>query len=139
MAEGLLKKILKDDEKLAELKVLSAGTNVYFAESASKEAVQALKKMGIDIKSHKSRQITKKMLEETNLILTMTLLHKFKILSMSDEVSGKVYTLKEYVNNDNNNDILDPFGMPLDEYDKCAKEIYEELLKLKEKLTKGGE
>ena len=53
------------------------------------------------------------------------------MLSIYPQLEGKVFTLKEYVSEDNEyNDIDDPWGYSLDIYKKCAKEIVECIDKL---------
>ncbi|HZK35048.1 MAG TPA: low molecular weight protein arginine phosphatase, partial [Bacillota bacterium] len=73
------------------------------------------------------------------LILTMTLRHKNMILDIYPNAADKVFTLKEYVLLDENEedehgnkayedmDVIDPFGGDYEIYKDCALEI-EELL-----------
>ncbi len=100
---------------------ISAGLSVYEPSLASENAIITMEKFGIDIRKHRSKQLTYKMTEESDLILTMTERQKDFILSVDETISKKTFTLCEYTGFDK--DIQDPFGMGLDEYFKCAENI----------------
>lgn len=136
MAEGLFKKLISEDMELKDIKVVSAGTGVFYSGGATEQAIEAVREMGVDIRGHKAKQITNELINEADLILTMTMAHKLRILNINPEAKNKVFTLKEFVNDDlvDDLDISDPFGCPLEEYKKCAQEIYEYLVKVKEKI-----
>lgn len=137
MAEGILKDILKD--KQDEFKVGSVGLFVGMSKKASRNAIDVLKnEWNIDITNHKPKQLEKKDIEQFDLILTMTKLHKYTILNNYKEGLGKVFTLKEYVKLNNiDKDIIDPYGGSYEDYKLCANEIRDCLYKLIE-IQKGG-
>lgn len=136
MAEGILKDILKD--KQDEVKIGSVGLFVGISKKASKNAIDVLKnEWDIDITNHKPRQLEKSDIEQFDLILTMTKVHKYAILNSYKEALGKVFTLKEYVKFSNiNKDIIDPYGGSYEDYRLCANEIRDCILKLVE-MQKG--
>lgn len=135
MAEGILKDMLEKNN-IKNINVSSAGISAFEGDNANEKAINTLNNMGIDILNHKARLISKEIIEKSDLILTMTLSHKKMILKFAPEFSNKVYTLKEYaliVNNENNcdnMDIVDPFGLDYNAYEKTAKEIQEQLTKI---------
>ncbi len=133
MAEGIFKALLKDNN-IDNINVSSAGISTFEGDSANEKAIYTLRNKGIDIKSHKSRQITKEIIENSDLILTMTKSHKGMILNALPEYLNKIFTIKEYVYINNNEeltgknlDIADPYGLDYNIYEKCAKEIEENL------------
>ncbi len=135
MAEGLFKKIIENDDLLKNIKVLSAGTSVYYETCASDGAINALDDFGISLKNFKSKPITEDVINIADLILTMTSSHKNRVIDIVPTAINKTYTLKEYVeSSENDYDITDPYGADLEYYKKCSKEIYEKLVKLSEKL-----
>ncbi len=150
MAEALFKHILtnKKDE-LKNIKAVSAGIYAWEGDRASAGAMEALKEKGIDVMEHSSRLLTPKLVEEADLVLTMTSNHKRAVLDMCPEAKEKVYTLKEYVlNHDNkelyisdsdsgeiNHDIKDPYGQSVDIYRESAKEIEKYLQMLIDKIS----
>lgn len=136
MAEGIFISLLKDNN-IDNINVSSAGISAFEGDSANEKAIYTLKNKGIDIESHMSRQLTKDIIENSNLILTMTKAHKRMILNALPEYSNKVFTIKEYVYINNNEDltgknldIADPFGLDYNFYEKCAEEIEEYLQKI---------
>ncbi len=110
-----------------DIKVKSAGIFALDGQSASRGAIEALKADGIDISSHRASPIYKDLLEEADLILTMSVSHKEALLSKYDFIKGKVYTLKEY-SYGIEEDVMDPFGGNLYVY-KNTKEEIEKALK----------
>lgn len=146
MAEGIFRSIVEKDESLKnKYLAVSAGISAYGGGSASNNAVEALRSdWGIDISFHRAIQLEQKEAEEAYLILTMTRRHKEAIASAYPWLREKVFTLKEYAGEDAWNpqyneynyllDIADPFGMSLQEYKKCAREIKAAVEKLIGKL-----
>lgn len=140
MAEGIFKALLKDNN-IDNINVSSAGISTFEGDSANEKAIYTLRNKGIDIKSHKSRQITKEIIENSDLILTMTKSHKRMILNALPEYLNKIFTIKEYVYINNNEEltgknlnIADPYGLDYNIYEKCAAEIEENLKKIIEIL-----
>ena len=126
MSEGILKKLIGDNRSNDKLSVLSAGISVFSPAPASENAVLALNDMGIDISNHTSRQLTDDMINDADIILTMTKSHKQIIENVCDNISDKIYTLTGFAYG-TDTDVSDPYGMDLDEYRKCAHQIYDAL------------
>ncbi|MGI5824366.1 MAG: low molecular weight protein arginine phosphatase [Bacillota bacterium] len=101
--------------------VISAGTATVAGLPASIGAMDAMQQMGLSIDDHASRPVNQYLLEEADLILTMTEEHKKAILNFMPETADKVFTLGEFAGTAVS--IPDPFGMPVEEYLKCAKNL----------------
>lgn len=108
----------------------SAGMFAEVGQGASENAVKAMETMGIDLKGHKTKQLTDEMMESSDLVLTMTEGQKM-LLELSGE--GKVYTLLEYSGSEG--DIPDPFGGDEEEYCETARVIYDALTDVAEKIA----
>ncbi|AFS77271.1 low molecular weight protein-tyrosine-phosphatase YwlE [Gottschalkia acidurici 9a] len=132
MAEGLFKDMLKSLGKDNEISVSSAGIYAMNNQSASENAIIAMKNKLVDISNHRSKQITMEMIEESDIILTMTNGHKQAILQASPGINSKVFTLKEFVGLDG--DIADPFGGSIEIYEESLKDIKIALQRLTQKL-----
>ena len=126
MAEGILNKIISDNNSIDKFDILSAGISVFSPTPASENAILALKDMGINISNHISRQLTDDMINDADIILTMTNSHKLIIENVCNDIECEIYTLMGYAYG-NETDVADPYGMDLDTYKKCAKEIYNAL------------
>lgn len=136
MAEGIFKFMLQK-KNIENINVSSAGISAFEGEAANEKAIYTLNKKGIDIKNYRARQLTREIINESDLILTMTSSHKIMILNTVPEHSGKVYTLKEYACivddeeiSSKNLDIADPFGAGYNVYEISAEEIEEQLKKI---------
>lgn len=132
MSEGLFKDLL-DRKEIRNVNVKSAGVFAMEGNSASREAIEILKKEGIDISNHRSKMIDRKLLEESDLILTMTSGHKNILLRTYPLEKEKIYTLKEYAFGVEE-DIIDPYGKGLRAYNEAKDEIKEALEKIVEKI-----
>ena len=151
MAEALFKSMLNGEEgNLNGINVISAGTCAWEGNGASPQAIEVLKARDIDIRDHRSTPLTPKLIEESDLILTMTYNHKLAVLHMCPKAKGKVFTLKEYVSNDveksqisslffedndyDKYDIKDPYGQDVETYRQSANEIEKNLTILLKKF-----
>ena len=90
---------------------------------ASENAISAAAELGVDIKNHESRQLTPQMLENSDIILTMTESHK---LSIPDKYN--VRTITEFVGE--MGEIIDPYGGDVGIYRKCASGLKELIEKM---------
>ncbi|MGF7058868.1 low molecular weight protein arginine phosphatase [Brassicibacter mesophilus] len=136
MAEWLFKDMIKNIDILKDIKVSSAGVFALPGQNASKQAITAMQKYSIDLNKHSSSQLTKKLVDKADLILTMTVNHKYALLNMVPDAVSKTFTLKEYAYGGNTSslDIADPYGMPVERYEQCLDEIREALTKVIEKM-----
>ena len=117
MAAALMNKIAMDEE--LDVRIESAGLFANEGESASAEAIVAMKKYDIDLLQHHAQQINSELIEKSDLILTMTTAQK---MLFSDVAKNKVYTLCEYAGVEG--DIEDPYGGDVEEYEEVAEMIY---------------
>ncbi len=121
MAEAVLKHLKRDIE------VKSAGIFAGNGQGANPNAIQVLKKRGIDFTTHESQPVTDELMEWADVILTMTAHHKLTLEMEYPESVQKIFTLKEYTlteeDTDLNPDILDPIGLSEETYEQTLNEI----------------
>jgi protein-tyrosine-phosphatase len=104
--------------------VSSAGTWSVNERGASRNSVVVMKQRGIDISDHMARGVDAEMLQEADLILCMEGGHTEALAAeFSEEVRGKVYMLSQMVGK--RQDIADPYGSPLEDYEHMAHELEE--------------
>jgi len=137
MAESIFNDLTKNDESI-KAKAESAGTEAFDGMPANDKAIETLKTRGIDMNAHKSRRINAKIVDENDLILTMTRLHKLQIQTLYPQVKGKVFTLKEYAGDEETPDIADPFGHTPSVYIRCADELEVAIRAVLERLRSGA-
>jgi protein-tyrosine-phosphatase len=83
--------------------------------------VEAMEQRGLDLHAHRSRRITEEILQESDLVLTMTQDHKEGIQMEFPLYADRVYMLSEMLGEDF--DILDPVGQPLEAYRETAANL----------------
>ena len=125
--------ILKSKLKLAgilDVKVKSAGLSTFDGQKMSQNSFTALKLMGYKPYGFKSRQLTKQMIDKSDLVLCMTNGHKQTLNGYKN-----VYTIDEVTGI---GDILDPYGGNINVYIKTSHQledacniILENILKVK--------
>ncbi|MDD5238298.1 MAG: L-threonylcarbamoyladenylate synthase [Candidatus Omnitrophica bacterium] len=125
MAQALLKKVLKEKNR-ADVEVLSAGTLILSGLGVTEGTKEVLRREGIDASAHRSQRVTKEMIKKSDIILVMEKQHEERILSLAPEVKNRLFLLKEFAKiNDNNLNIVDPIGKPLEFYEKTFQVIKE--------------
>ena len=128
MAEGILKSMAEKNN--LNLEVKSAGISVFDGDNASKNSIKAMEKIGLDISGHEARQLHKDLVDEADLILTMSKSHKEFIKSNFPSSKDKVFTLLEYAYKIDK-DVADPFGGSLALYEYTRDEIYQAIIQLR--------
>ena len=116
MAEAVLRNALRYQQ---DITVESAGLGAMVDWPASEHAESLMKERGLDISSHRARQLTPELLSEADLVLVMELGHKKAIEAEDVTARGKVFRLGEW----RNKDINDPFKQPKIEFEKVLREI----------------
>ena len=127
MAEGMMRKLVEKNE-IKNIEVCSCGIYAETGDYATYNAIEAAKEYDANIQNHRATNIRDSKIEEMDLILCATLSHKQSVLYLYPQLNGKVYTMKEYAEIDNNGkdkDIKDPWGYDLNVYYNCAQEIEE--------------
>ncbi len=128
MAAGLMDKIAGEND--LDVRIESAGIFASDGKSASDEAIEVMReKYNIDISGHKSQRISSELIENSDVILTMTDGHKMLLKNLAP---SKVYTLLEYAGSEGS--ISDPYGGDTEEYEQTAREIYDALVDIAEKI-----
>lgn len=133
MAEGIMKYLLKKSEHSdKKIKVMSAGISVFQKEKANPKSIQVMEGMGINIDGHSTQALSQELVEQADLILTMTKSHRQQILDTQPGAEAKVFTLLEFIQEKKKNseiDIHDPFGLPEENYRKTAEQLLSALEK----------
>ena len=135
MAHAYTQKKLYDLNKENEYIISSCGTNAIHGQSATDNAIEAMKKYDIDLTRHRATSIEDSDILNYGLILVLTNSHKREVLQSYPSLSKNIFTLREYVNNEEKyKDIDDPWGLDINVYNATAKDIVENIDKLIEML-----
>ncbi len=129
MAEAIFNNISKMDN----VQVDSAGISIVPSSLASKHTSDLIKhNYGVDISKREAVQLTKDMLKEADLVLTMTTYMKDVLVNNMPEFNEKIYSLREYVGK--KGDIVDPFGGNIDVYSQTFEMLNEDISSLVDKI-----
>jgi protein-tyrosine-phosphatase len=88
MAEVLLRARLARDEERHDWQVGSAGVWAADGQPASAYAVEEMAQRGIDLNAHRSRNVTREMMAEADLVLAMTRHHAEALRAAFPEYGG---------------------------------------------------
>lgn len=128
MAEGLLKQLAAEKlgcrpDELPERGVIirSAGTGAHGRSAASPEAVEVCSTRGIDISGHVARPLSLELVHPSDYIYTMAMHHAEAVRSMAPADASKVARLLP------DEDIADPMGGTVEEYEAAAVKIEQAL------------
>lgn len=142
MAAALLRRYLDGDEARRDWRVLSAGLWAEDGEPPSTGAVMAMAERGIDLTGHRSRRLTRQMVEEADLVLGMAHQHVEAMREAFPEARDRIYLLAEMAGESHG--IADPYGLSPGTYRATANEIerliragYERIIALAEDAGRG--
>ena len=150
MGEALLRHRL-NERGCEDVEVTSVGTWAYYGREATTEAIETLRKRGVDLSSHRSRPVEMEELRAADLIVAMTSVHVREIASLSSEVAERMVLMKELKEiqpaavppdadaqqriaallngkrpkRRRNLDVDDPMGLPIGAYERAVREIDE--------------
>ncbi|MGE5404781.1 MAG: low molecular weight protein arginine phosphatase, partial [Candidatus Saccharibacteria bacterium] len=124
MAQGLLHKMIREKylDLQDQVEVATAGLYAMKDEPASKNALTVMREMAIDLSTHRARRLTAALVDESDMIITMTRAHKTHLLNEYPQYADKIMTLYE-AGGRPPADVQDPFGSGIEVYRQCRDEI----------------
>lgn len=140
MAEGILKHLL-EIKGIRHIDVSSAGTAGLDNFPASENAVIAAKSWDVDISDHRSRPITRGIIESADLILAMAPGHVDQIVRLSPNAVGKTFLIKGFPKpySPTQEEVHDPIGGPLELYNQTYLELDEVLRRIEGDIIKRSD
>ncbi len=121
LAAALLERALRE-RAAAGMEVTSAGTGAWDGAPVSEGAYLVGLERGLDLSGHRARLLTRELVEEADLILTMARHHRARVDELGGE--GRVFVLGEYAGREGDDaEVSDPFGGDLDVYRDTLAEL----------------
>jgi protein-tyrosine-phosphatase len=121
MAEGLMQRKLEREGRADQIRAASAGVWTVDGRPATRNAILAMAEYGADIRRHRSRIISDRMLENAALILTMTHSHAEALRAEFPQHASRIYLLSNMVGYDY--EVEDPVGGSMLDYEETAQVI----------------
>ncbi len=141
MGQAILQKIVADrlecdvDELPGRgITVVSAGVAAMAGGRPSNQAVEVMKKMGMEIAGHLSQPISHRLAQSADVIFAMTRRHREAIIHQWPEMTSRVHTVMR-----DGSDVSDPIGMSIETYSKCARQIETNLKAWVDELDFSGD
>jgi protein-tyrosine-phosphatase len=132
IAEAVAKRMISEVGR-TDIQVSSAGTNAWDGSPASDGALLVGMERGLDLSGHRSRQLTKEIIDESDLVLVMAPSHLARVKELQPRAN--VHMLSGFASGrDESYPIQDPFGGDLTAYRDAFEEIERELSGLLEKI-----
>lgn len=113
LAEYLLRHYLRTQPGWT---VASAGVMAGSGQSISEGSLAVLAERDIDASTHRSRPLTREMVDEADYVLVMTDGHRDRIVSEWPELAEKVHCITSFSVTGKAEDIADPIGQSLNVY-----------------------
>jgi protein-tyrosine-phosphatase len=125
LAEALLRERIGSEELGHRMVVSSAGLMAIEGSPASNLAVEVATENGLDLTSHRSRQLTEKILSNSDLVIGMQPSHLFPLQPLQQAGKLELHILGEYctISSEARPDIPDPFGGNRAEYERAFTTI----------------
>ena len=138
MAERFLRAELPP-EYADTISVSSAGVSTSLNRSPSPQTVAVMKEIGIDMEDHRSRPVTREMIDKSDLILTMNELHLSELRKIAPDASSKFFKLSSWPSPHPGFEIDEPSGMELVTYYPIRDSIRHEIKRILPVLIAVGE
>ncbi|MEY4488180.1 MAG: hypothetical protein RIQ79_688 [Verrucomicrobiota bacterium] len=128
MAEALLRHALRaESEPLRSCKVMSAGVAAQAGTKMSENSRSALGKVGLRVDDHRSRLLDQDLADRADLILCMTESHRAVIQFSLKSPPDNIFLWREFMPKGVEQEIGDPYGGSLADYEACRDEMVEAL------------
>lgn len=101
--------------------VKSAGTWAFDGQRAAEFSALLMAEQGLDISDHQSKPVTKFLMEEADLVLTLEIGHSEAIRAEFHADAYKVYPLSEMAGEAYS--VRDPYGGTREEYERMVAEV----------------
>ncbi|TKJ16565.1 protein-tyrosine-phosphatase [Candidatus Woesearchaeota archaeon B3_Woes] len=144
MAEGIFKKMLKErTEDDTRFNIISAGIFALQGMRPTSEAIKVMVEQGVDISRQIATQVQEDLVKKADIILVMSNTHKDYIRTKFTFAQDKIYLIKEFAQigefksiqkTNENYEIVDPLGRPIEFYRIVARELKENLEKILDKI-----
>lgn len=126
MAEAILNREIRA-RQLDGWAALSAGLMPSVGAPAATHAQTVMRARGADLTAHRSRRLAETYVDAADRIVTMTGAMKDAVTAIYPEAREKIITLAQWAGD--TGDIADPFGQSEAEYERCAADIEQKILR----------
>lgn len=135
LCAAIFEKLLHENGVAEGWAVKSAGTWVSHTSKAHPTAIREANKIGLDLTRHESHEITRSMIEETDLVVVMTQSQKEALQIEFPEEKKKMVMLTE-LSSGMITDIPDPAEIGFNDIEAIVRDINEEVVRSYSQIIK---
>jgi protein arginine phosphatase len=133
MAAAIAKKVAAD-RGLTDIEIGSAGTTAWDGQPATDGALLVGMERQLDVGAHRSRSLTREMVDTHDLILAMGVHHRDAADALGG--GGKTFLLTTYASHGaEERSVPDPFGADLETYRATADELEDAIRRVVDRLA----
>lgn len=132
MAEAIFR-----SKNIADARIRSAGIHAVEGLSIAQNAKTLIKEADMPYTALSST-VKAEDIEWADYIFTMTEGHKQALNDLYPDARAKVFTLKEFIGDQSDHDVMDPFGGNLEVYRQTFNELSDVIDTIEQKLTGGS-
>lgn len=131
LAEAIARRLAEEAGR-SDVEVSSAGTHAWVGSPASDGAVLVGMERGLDLTGHRSRLLTREILDDSDLVLVMSQSHLARVRELSPK--SNVHLLGGFSSGSESHAVQDPFGGDLVAYRETTDDLERELAGLLERI-----
>ena len=133
MAEAAARTMIGERE--LDIEVSSAGVQAVPGQPAVELSIATAADFGFgDLSAHRSRTVSPRLLQDSDVILTMEAAHRQALLARAPQSSGRIWLLGHWVGTE----VRDPVGGEPEEFVECLELISECLEDWMDRLARMG-
>jgi protein-tyrosine-phosphatase len=132
LAEAIARQVLPGRVSF-ELSIASAGTSAQEGNPASRNSVEIAERHGLDLSKHQSRMLSRELLHDADLIVTMGVRHREAVEEIDPDSAESTFLLTNF-SAVYNGDVPDPIGSDLAIYERTYLVIRECIEAMAQKL-----
>jgi protein-tyrosine-phosphatase len=119
-----------------DVEVTSAGTGAWEGTPASEGSYLVSLEHGVDLSHHRARLLTRELVQEATVILTMSRSHLARVRELGG--GGRAHLIGEYAGLDDDVEINDPYGGELEEYRETFRRLQSLLPAVVRRVTESA-
>ncbi|MGZ3356738.1 MAG: low molecular weight protein arginine phosphatase [Isosphaeraceae bacterium] len=105
----------------SDIRAESAGLSATNGVPATDSACATMRRLGLDIGSHRSRRLTQDLIDRADLVLAMSNVQRGRIAGSFPRARERLVVLGDWAGI--TGDVEDPFGGAPEAYDRCAEHL----------------
>lgn len=117
-------------QRFVNAEIRSAGTHAYDDANAAASTIEVMHPHGFDLRSHRTTRLTSVHIAWADHVVVMEPMHRDVVLGLSPDAQEKVVPMWPFVEESDEDHVVDPHGGPVEGYRLMALSLQEASKKL---------